>query len=68
MALFSLGLTDFVLCLLENSSDGRKQNYSLSANMNQNLNDLCCFFLNIVFGCILKRPLHGLFSREELVI
>lgn len=67
MALFSLGLTDFVLCLLENTSDGRKQNYSLSANMNQNLNDLC-FFLNIVFGCVLKRPLHDLFSREELVI
>lgn len=68
MALFSLGLTVFVLCLLENSSDRRKQNCSLSANMNQNLNDLCCFFLGIVLGYILKRLLHDLFSREELVI
>lgn len=67
MALFSLELTGFVLCLLENISDGRKQNSLLSAYMNQNLNDLC-FFLNIVFGCVLKRPLHDLFSREELVI
>lgn len=62
------GFIQAVLCLLEETSDGRNKNCFLSANMNQNLNDLYCFFFNIVIGCILKRPLYDLLSREELVI
>lgn len=53
---------------LEETSDGRKKNCSLFANMNHNLNDLYCFFLNIVIECVLKRPLCDLLSREELVM